>query len=178
MKKRTRRNHTPAFKAKVALAALKNDRTIAQLAEQFNVHPTAVTPVMRSPVAAVRPPPERNGVTSPVHSEFVNPRKMERRGQSCEDLRIRHGHARILPHSRDSARIELSGTTVDTPNRSENGPEVILPIYLPTIAGFLCRSVARSAAARSVAASSTSTGVPITPAKSDRLMFKSLSLSM
>jgi transposase-like protein len=29
MKKRARRNHTPAFKAKVALAALKNDRTIA-----------------------------------------------------------------------------------------------------------------------------------------------------
>jgi transposase len=38
MKKRPRRNHTPAFKAKVALAALKGDRTIAQLAEQFDVH--------------------------------------------------------------------------------------------------------------------------------------------
>jgi transposase len=38
MKKRARRNHTPAFKAKVALAALKNDRTIAQLAEQFDVN--------------------------------------------------------------------------------------------------------------------------------------------
>ena len=43
MKKRTRRNHTPAFKAKVALAALKNDRTIAQLAEQFDVHPNQIT---------------------------------------------------------------------------------------------------------------------------------------
>ena len=39
MKRRARRNHTPAFKAKVALAALKNDRTMAQLAEQFDVHP-------------------------------------------------------------------------------------------------------------------------------------------
>jgi transposase len=38
MKKRPRRNHTPAFKAKVALAALKGDRTIAQLAEQFDIH--------------------------------------------------------------------------------------------------------------------------------------------
>jgi hypothetical protein len=38
MKKRARRNHTPVFKAKVALAALKNDRTIGQLAEQFDVH--------------------------------------------------------------------------------------------------------------------------------------------
>jgi transposase len=43
MKKRARRNHTPAFKAKVALAALKNDRTIAQLAEQFDVHPNQIT---------------------------------------------------------------------------------------------------------------------------------------
>jgi len=39
MSRRTRRNHTPAFKAKVALAALKGDRTLAQLAEQFDVHP-------------------------------------------------------------------------------------------------------------------------------------------
>jgi len=39
MSRRARRNHTPAFKAKVALAAVKGDRTIAQLAEQFDVHP-------------------------------------------------------------------------------------------------------------------------------------------
>ena len=43
MKKRARRNHTSAFKAKVALAALKNDRTIGQLAEQFDVHPSQIT---------------------------------------------------------------------------------------------------------------------------------------
>ena len=42
MTRRTRRNHTPAFKAKVALAALKNDRTMAQLAEQFDVHPNQI----------------------------------------------------------------------------------------------------------------------------------------
>jgi hypothetical protein len=39
MSRRPRRNHTPAFKAKVALAAIKGDRTLAQLAEQFDVHP-------------------------------------------------------------------------------------------------------------------------------------------
>jgi transposase-like protein len=38
MQRRPRRNHTPAFKAKVALAAIKGDRTLAQLAEQFDVH--------------------------------------------------------------------------------------------------------------------------------------------
>jgi transposase len=42
MKKRARRNHMPAFKAKVALAALKNDRTIAELAAQFDVHPNQI----------------------------------------------------------------------------------------------------------------------------------------
>lgn len=36
--KRKRRNHLPGFKAKVALAAIKGDKTLAELAEQFDVH--------------------------------------------------------------------------------------------------------------------------------------------
>ena len=43
MSRRPRRNHTPAFKAKVAIAAVKGERTIAQIAEQFDVHPSQVT---------------------------------------------------------------------------------------------------------------------------------------
>jgi len=43
MQRRARRNHTPAFKAQVALAAIKGDRTLAQLAEQFDVHPNQIT---------------------------------------------------------------------------------------------------------------------------------------
>jgi len=43
MTKRPRRNHTPAFKAKVALAALKGDKTLADLAQQFDVHPNQIT---------------------------------------------------------------------------------------------------------------------------------------
>ena len=43
MQRRARRNHTPAFKARVALAAIKGDRTLAQLAEQFDVHPNQIT---------------------------------------------------------------------------------------------------------------------------------------
>jgi transposase-like protein len=43
MTRRTRRNHSPAFKAKVALAAIKGERTIAQLADQFDVHPNQIT---------------------------------------------------------------------------------------------------------------------------------------
>jgi transposase len=43
MPKRARRNHPPAFKTKVALAAIKEDKTLAEVAQQFDVHPTQVT---------------------------------------------------------------------------------------------------------------------------------------
>ena len=43
MSRRPRRNHSPAFKAKVALAAIKGERTIAQLADQFDVYPNQIT---------------------------------------------------------------------------------------------------------------------------------------
>ena len=43
MSRRPRRNHSAAFKAKVAIAAIKGERTIAQIAEQFDVHPNQVT---------------------------------------------------------------------------------------------------------------------------------------
>ena len=40
--KRKRRNHSSAFKAKVAVAALKGDKTMVELAEQFDVHPNQI----------------------------------------------------------------------------------------------------------------------------------------
>jgi transposase len=43
MKRRTRLNHSAAFKAKVAIAAIKGERTIAEIAEQFDIHPNQVT---------------------------------------------------------------------------------------------------------------------------------------
>ena len=63
MSKRPRRNHSPACKAKVALAAVGGEKTLAELAQQFDVHPNKITQwrsqllegaggVFRSPSAA------------------------------------------------------------------------------------------------------------------------------
>ncbi len=43
MTRRPRRNHSPVFKAKVAVAAIKGDKTLAELAQQFDVHPNQIT---------------------------------------------------------------------------------------------------------------------------------------
>jgi transposase len=43
MTKRSRRTHSPAFKVKVALVAIKGGKTLAELAHQFDVHPHEIT---------------------------------------------------------------------------------------------------------------------------------------
>ena len=43
MSKRPRRNHAPAFKAKVALEALKGEQTSVELAERYQIHPNQIT---------------------------------------------------------------------------------------------------------------------------------------
>lgn len=43
MSRRPRRTHSAAFKAKVALAAVRGDKTLAELAQQFDLHPNQIT---------------------------------------------------------------------------------------------------------------------------------------
>src|SRR5450755_3382716 len=43
MTRRARRTHTPGFKAKVALAAIKGEKTLSELAHQYDVHPNQIT---------------------------------------------------------------------------------------------------------------------------------------
>jgi transposase-like protein len=43
MSRRPRRNHSPAFKAKVALAAVKGEKTLAELAQLYDVHANQIT---------------------------------------------------------------------------------------------------------------------------------------
>jgi transposase len=69
MSRRPRRNHTAAFKAKLALAAIKGDRTLAELAVQFDVHPNQITSwkaQLEEGAADVFGPGGGNGATPPA----------------------------------------------------------------------------------------------------------------
>jgi transposase len=69
MSRRPRRNHTPAFKAKVALAAIKGEMTLAQLAEHFDVHPNQITTwkaQLQEGAADVFGPSAGNGAAQPA----------------------------------------------------------------------------------------------------------------
>ena len=53
--KRSRRNHSPAFEAKVALDAIRDDKTLAELAERHDVHPNQITAWKRGTWKIERP---------------------------------------------------------------------------------------------------------------------------
>ena len=63
--RRPRRNHAAAFKAKVALAALKGDKTLAELAEKYDVHGNPITQwksqLLDGAIGVFMSPAERRG---------------------------------------------------------------------------------------------------------------------
>src|SRR6201996_5651771 len=86
MSRRTRRNHSSAFKAKVALAALKGEKTLADLAQLHDVHPTQIT--------AWKVRLVEGGGCRPVRSWFLwQPRASSGRSEdaACEDRRTDAG---------------------------------------------------------------------------------------
>lgn len=75
--KRPRRNHSAAFKAKVALAAIRGDKTLAELATHFQVHPSQITQwksQLLERVATVFgdsvPAPEAAGTIKALHAKI------------------------------------------------------------------------------------------------------------
>ena len=67
--RRPRRPHTAAFKAKMAIAALKDDKTLAELAEQFDLPANQIaqwrTPVIEAATGVFLMPAERRENTGP-----------------------------------------------------------------------------------------------------------------
>lgn len=66
--KRKRRNHSASFKAKVAVAAIRGDKTLAELSEQFDVHQNQIQDWRRKLLDQANQVFERGGA-SPSESE-------------------------------------------------------------------------------------------------------------
>jgi transposase-like protein len=64
-----RKNHSPEFKAKVALEALKGERTVADLLSQLGVHPTMIHSWKRAPLEGASGVFERGGKKAPEIDE-------------------------------------------------------------------------------------------------------------
>ena len=71
MARRTRRTHAPAFKAKVALAAIKGEKTLTELAQQYDVHPNQIT-AWKSQLAEAACGIFGGGVTAPEAAPAVD----------------------------------------------------------------------------------------------------------
>ena len=80
MTKRKRRNHSASFKAKVAVAAVRGDRTLAELAEHFDVHPHQIQDWKKQLVANAETLFGNGGSRRTVHLRGVHRRTQGARG--------------------------------------------------------------------------------------------------
>ena len=106
MMRRPRRNHTPAFKAKVAIAAIKGEKTLAELAQQFDVHPNQITQ-WRSQLL--------EGATG-VFGEARQGRRRSgdrREGPACEDRRTDAGQRFFSGRARQGRTAGERKTMID-----------------------------------------------------------------
>ena len=74
MAKRSRRNHSPAFKAKVALAAIREEKTIAELAQQYDIHPNQISDWKKQLLSGAEHLFERG---TPTGEQSVSERKVD-----------------------------------------------------------------------------------------------------
>jgi|SRR5687768_4646479 len=103
MTKRTRRNHSGNFKAKVALAALRGDKTLTEIAQQYEVHPNQVTEWKRQLLERAADVFDSGGAAG--------------KGESEPDLKVLHAKiGRKLPRQVDSSKVEIFPAS----NRSRN----------------------------------------------------------
>jgi len=92
MPRRKRRNHSSAFKAKVALAALKGENTLAELAEQFDVHPNQIQDWKNRLMEGAEEVFDGAGSTTAQHTE----REVEKRHAKVGQLTMNDFLAKVL----------------------------------------------------------------------------------
>jgi transposase-like protein len=81
MTKRTRRNHSAAFKAKVALEALKEETTVAEIAAKHSLHPNLVTQWKRAAVEGMASVFEKGGEQAAQQDEALTGELYKQIGQ-------------------------------------------------------------------------------------------------
>ena len=88
-----RKNHSPAFKAKVALEALKGERTVAELSSQFSVHPTLINGWSKEDQELIW------GINSPTNALLEGASGVFERGTpknvAIDETQIKELHAKI-----------------------------------------------------------------------------------
>ena len=83
--RRPRRTFSPEFRAKVALAALKGDKTVAELAEQFELHPNQIIQFRQHAVENMRAFFQRGG------SQALGPIRGRAKGAARQDWAVDPG---------------------------------------------------------------------------------------